>query len=157
MFRIQFKFRYLAASVCLFAISSMIFAFVGNIDSNACDCTENVATLSQASCCDMPQTSTGCCIKEVAKKNPCCCNPEAAECQCSDCSCSETNDSPAPTKSTPPSQQSVELVLIGVVGPAAQFSTAWSQDNSGRPRIGSQLEDMPTSHQKCVILSRFNC
>ena len=157
MIRIQYKLRRLSASVCFCAMASMMFAFVFDLGPKTCDCSVKVATLSTTSCCAGSLAATGCCTKKVAKASPCCCSPEAIACPCLGCSCGEAQDLPDPTKSTLPSQQSVEFVLVGVVGSSAQFAPAWSEDDSSHSNLEHQREDMPSSRQKCVILSRFNC
>ena len=157
MIRIKNTSRYFAIGVCLCAVAGTMFAFVAKIGPKSCDCSQTTTSIAQSNCCETSQDSTPCCSAIAKASKLCCCNPDASECHCEGCSCNELQNSPLPAAPVPPNQQTVEFVFVGVVGQAAQFAAAWSDKESARPSIGYQLKDWPTSHEKCVMLSRFNC
>lgn len=159
MIRNQYKLKRLIVSLCLGAMSGLMFTFVADLGLNDCDCSQ-VADASIANDRgELHKPVIECCSNKVAtaQTSPCCCNPEATECLCGGCSCRELDDSPLPAAPIPPGQQTIELVFVCVVGHAPRFDGSLADDDTVRTAVSHQSKGFTTSQQMCVFLSRFNC
>lgn len=150
------KSRLLSVGTAICAVLSMTFAFVTTPPQIKCDCSQKLASQkSTGGCCAQELTTSSCCSQEGAPSaRQCCCSTDETVCDCSVCSCGELNDSAPKPTSQPSFHQVADSDLVGKVPP---LRAAWSEKENQRSCFDAHAKLIPTAHQKCVLLSRFDC
>ena len=157
--------RTMLATLIVFAASAIGLRPSVFNSGSGCTCEAKVSagadeSVGESSCCISlaeEQLQTDCCSSKPTMTKKCCCNPKAAVCECGDCGCSEVNDSNSPLPAIPTSETS-EVVSPTLIC-AAPFVGYPCESKAKRVDYQNAVAEYAalSSHQTCVLLSRFTC
>lgn len=161
--------RSLFATLMVLAIAATGLQPLVSGSAAECSCHTSAAVAadlasSPSSCCsEIVQTHASvanvksCCSAIQSTTDGCCCNPEAAVCQCGDCQCGEVEAPSFPSPAIPANQttEAVTPVLI-CAAPFVCFPKQAEFAQAGLPKSVADYAAL-SSQETCVLLSRFTC
>ena len=155
--------RTMLATLMVFATAAIGLQPLVFNSGSGCTCDAKAsadASANETTCCSNlaeELEQTGCCSSKPATATKCCCNPEAAVCECGDCGCSQDNDHSSPLPAIP-TNETTEVVTptLFCAAPFVGYPREIEVKQVDYQKAVAEFAAL-SSQQTCVLLSRFTC